>query len=559
MEELSGAKILMESLRREGANEIFGLPGGAILDVYDALIDSGIRHVLMRHEQCAAHAAEGYARASGRTGVCFSTSGPGATNLVTGIADAHMDSCPMVAVTGQVASHLLGNDAFQEADILAITAPITKHGFQPRSPSEIPGMIKSAFYIANTGRKGPVVVDIPKDVQKKACVPVYPEQVYLRGYKPKMQGHPQQIKKAVELLCASERPLILAGGGVVLSGASAELLALAERFLIPVSTTLMGKGSIPEEHPLAVGMVGMHGRKAANRLVQECDLLLAIGCRFSDRTTGSISGFAPNAKIVHIDIDSAEIGKNVRYELPIVGDAKLVLKEILAMAQEPRLNKAWSEKVTEFAKDCACSLGHDEMPINPKRVIGEINGMLDRSTIVTTEVGQCQMWAAHFLKVMQPRQFISSGGLGTMGFGFPAAIGAKVASPSSQVIDVAGDGSFLMVAQDLATCVEENIPVTVAVMDNGWLGMVKQWQELFYGKRYSATNLGRSPDFVKLAEAFGAKGIRVSRPSEIKEALLAGKDSSVPVVIDIAIDPSEHILPMVKMGSHVGDMMGCRK
>ena len=557
VDEISGAEILIGSLEREGTKHVFGLPGGAMLDIYDALLEKGIRHILVRHEQCAAHAAEGYSRAIGKTGVCFSTSGPGATNLVTGIADAYLDSCPLVAVTGQVPSHLLGNDAFQEADILAITAPMTKHGFQARRASEIPDIVKSAFHIASSGRQGPVVIDIPKDVQKERCIPVYPETVRLRGYKPKMRGHPQQIKKMIELIGECRMPLILSGGGVISSGASREVCAFAERFLIPVATTLMGKGSIHEMHPLSVGMVGMHGKKIANKLVQECDLLIAIGCRFSDRTTADPATFAPNAKVVHIDIDSAEIGKNVRHDIPIVGDAGLVLRELLSTPFDAGRSEAWSLKIREFAKECECSLDHDSVPINPKRVIHEINQLLDKETIVTTEVGQCQMWAAHFLKTLKARQFISSGGLGTMGFGFPAAIGAKVACPSTHVIDIAGDGSFLMVAQDLATCIEENIPVTVVVMNNGWLGMVKQWQELFYEKRYSGTALGKSPDFVKLAQAFGAKGIDVSRPSDIREAVASGIGSRVPVVIDVQIDPSEHILPMVKMGSHIGDMMGC--
>jgi len=560
---MNGAAALMESLVKEKTKVIFGIPGGAILDVYNevANYEKEIRHVLMRHEQCAAHAAEGYAKALDVPGVCFATSGPGATNLVTGIADAYCDSVPVVAITGQVSTALLGNDAFQEADIVGITIPITKHNFQIRSPDEIATTVRSAFHIANTGRKGPVLVDFPKDIQQMECEYEYPREIKFRGYNPNLTGHPKQIKRAAEEILRSEAPVILAGGGVIASNASMEVIALAEALMVPVATTLMGKGTIPETHPLSVGMVGMHGRKAANKLVQDADVLVAIGCRFSDRTTGKVAGFAPKAKIIHIDIDTAEIGKNVRADLPIVGDAKIILADLLKTIANAKgkVAESWKEKVNALMKECACDTDFGSAPINPRKVMFEINRILDDRTTIVTEVGQCQMWAAHFIRVKNPRQFISSGGLGTMGFGFPASIGAKVALPQNHVIDVAGDGSFLMTAQDLATCVENGIAPTVVVMNNGWLGMVKQWQELFYSRRYSATKLGKSPDFVKLAEAFGAKGIRVERPGDMAGALEESKRSDVATVIDVAIDPDEHILPMVATGRSLSDMMECKK
>lgn len=560
---IKGAAALMESLVKEKAKVIFGIPGGAILDVYNEIVsyEKDIRHVLMRHEQCAAHAAEGYARALDVPGVCFATSGPGATNLVTGIADAYCDSVPVVAVTGQVASPLIGNDAFQEADIVGITLPITKHSFQIRSPDEIAYSVKAAFHISNTGRKGPVLIDFPKDLQQKECEYEYPKEIKFRGYNPNLVGHPKQIKKAAEEILRSEMPVILAGGGVISSNAAGEVVALAEALIIPVATTLMGKGTIPDTHPLSVGMVGMHGRKAANKLIQESDLVIAVGCRFSDRTTGKVGGFAPKAKMIHIDIDTAEVGKNVRADIPIVGDAKSIVKDLMRTiaSSKGKVTEQWKDKVRELVKECECDFDFPGVPIKPQKVMHEINRIIGDRTTIVTEVGQCQMWAAHFLRMKHPRQFISSGGLGTMGFGFPASIGAKVALPDNHVIDVAGDGSFLMTAQDLATCVENGIAPTVVVMNNGWLGMVKQWQELFYDKRYSATSLGKSPDFVKLAEAFGAKGIRVEKPGEIAPALEESRRSDVATVINVAIDPDEHILPMVASGKSLSEIMECRK
>ncbi len=557
---MKGAEAIVRSLEKEGVKHIFGILGGAIMEVYDVLYDkTDIRHILMRHEQCAAHAAEGYARASGRVGVCMATSGPGATNLVTGITDAHMDSTPLVAFTGQVPVNLIGNDAFQEADIVGITMPITKHNFQITNVDDIPKIIKSAFKIASTRRPGPVLVDLPKNVQQEELKKFnYPKDVELPGYKVvKSGGHPKKLKELAKMLLDAERPLILAGGGVILSNASKELVTLAESLRIPVATTLMGKGCFPEDHPLALGMVGMHGRKAANLMVTECDVLFAIGVRFSDRVTANVEYFAPNAKIIHADIDASEIGKNVSVELPIVGDAKLILQNVIRITQKLKVKgrSEWNKKLKEFKKEFSPVYDYDDIPIKPQRVMKELNLIIDNKTIITTEVGQCQMWAAHYLNIKNPRTFITSGGLGTMGFGFPAAIGAKIAKPEFKVIDVGSEGSFLMTGQDLATCVVENIPVIVVLLDNRYLGMVKQWQDLFYGKRRSHTYLGEVPDFLKYAEAFNAEGILVEKPSEIKPALLEAIKSDKPSLIDIRVDSDESILPMVKPGGRLDNMI----
>jgi len=546
---ISGAKALVKALEREKVEVIFGIPGGATIPFYDELYDSSIRHILVRHEQVAAHAADGYARASGNVGVCCATSGPGATNLTTGIANAHMDSVPIVALTGQVPTAMIGKDAFQEADTVGITMPITKHNFQLRSVEEIPTVIKMAFKIAKTGRPGPVLIDIPKDVQEKEGEVTFPKDVVIPGYKPTIKGNINQIKRAAKLIVNAERPIIMAGGGVILSDASQELKTLAEMFFIPVVTTLMGKGCFPETHPLALGCIGMHGRKVANYAINDSDLIIAVGCRFSDRSTGAVSLFAPEAKIIHIDIDPAEIGKNVRADLPIVGDAKSVLTDLISCLKGIRKEKTeWAKKVEKFKKEFAPFMDYDQVPMHPARVMKEITKVLSSDDIITTEVGQCQMWASHFLPREKPRTFLSSGGLGTMGFGFPAALGAKVAKPETNVIDIAGDGSFLMVCQDLATAVEEKIPVVVAVLDNRYLGMVRQWQELFFDRRYSSTFLGEIPDFVKLAEAFDARGIRVTKPEEVAPAVKEGFESDKVTVLDIIVDKEANILPMVPPG-----------
>ncbi len=557
---MKGAQAIVRSLEEQGVKDMFGILGGSILDVYDVLYDSGPRHILMRHEQCAAHAAEGYARASGEVGVCIATSGPGATNLVTGIADAHADSVPIVAITGQVPVSLIGNDAFQEADIVGITMPITKHNFQITDPDDIPATIRAAFKIASTRRQGPVLVDLPKDVQQAELKKkfVYPSDVDLPGYKDiKKTVHSLPVNDASKLLMNAQRPVILAGGGVISSNAGRELLTLAHSLGIPVATTMMAKGCVPEDHPLSLGVVGMHGRKAANLMVSSCDVLFAIGCRFSDRVTGNVRYFAENAKIIHADIDAAEIGKNVDIDIPIVGDAKVVLREILKVTGELKKKgkTEWTKKLATFKKEYAPSYDFDEKPIKQQRVMKELNGFIDDKTIITTEVGQCQMWAMHYLDMKNPRTFISSGGLGTMGFGFPAAIGAKVAKPDFNVIDVGSEGSFLMTGQDLATCVKDDIPLTVLLLDNRYLGMVMQWQDIFYGKRRSNTYLGEIPDFVKYAEAFGANGIRVETPKDISPALKEAKASGVPCIIDVVVDTDNHVLPMMRPGGRLDEMI----
>jgi len=559
---MKGSEALIKSLIKEGAKHMFGILGGSILDVYDALYDTDpkdLRHVLMRHEQCAAHAAEGYAKASGKVGVCMATSGPGATNLVTGIADAHCDSTPMVAITGQVKVSSIGNDAFQEADIVGITMPITKHNFQITDPDKIASSVKAAFTIASSRRQGPVLIDLPKDMQQKELLKKfeYPKEVTLPGYKATVGGgHPNQIKEAARLLTNAERPVILAGGGVTSANASRELIALAESLNIPVATTLMGKSCFPEDHPLSLGLIGMHGRKTANLMITECDVLFAIGCRFSDRVTANPTHFAPNAKIIHADIDSAEIGKNVRFDIPIVGDAKLILQGINTVVGKLKTKEGpWQEKMRKFKKEYAPFYDYDDKPIKPQRVMKELNSLIDEKTIITTEVGQCQMWAAHYLDIKHARNFITSGGLGTMGAGFPMAIGAKIARPDCKVIDVGSEGSFLMTGQDMATCVVEDIPLTVVLLDNRYLGMVKQWQDLFYNKRYSHTYLGEVPDFVKYADAFGAKGILVEKPSEIKEALKKAVKSNKPYIVDIKVDPHECTLPMVPPAGRIDQMI----
>ncbi len=547
---ITGAKALVKALEKEKVEVIFGIPGGATIPFYDELYDSNIRHILVRHEQVAAHAADGYARAGNKVGVCCATSGPGATNLTTGITNAYMDSVPIVALTGQVPTAMVGKDAFQEADTIGITMPITKHNFQLRKVEEIPTIIKMAFKIARTGRPGPVLIDIPKDVQEKEGEITFPTDVVIPGYKPTVKGNIKQIKNAAKLIVNAERPIILAGGGIILSNASQELKTLAEMLLIPVVTTLMGKGCFPETHPLALGCIGMHGKKAANYAVNDCDLLIAVGCRFSDRSTGAVSLFAPEAKIIHIDIDPAEIGKNIRVDLPIVGDAKSVLSDLISCLKEIKKKEKteWAKKVKKFKKEFAPFMDYEQVPMHPARVMKEITKVLSSDDIITTEVGQCQMWASHFLPREKPRTFLSSGGLGTMGFGFPAALGAKVAKPEVNVIDIAGDGSFLMVCQDLATAVEEKIPVVVAILDNRYLGMVRQWQELFFDKRYSSTFLGEIPDFVKLAEAFDAKGIRVTKPEEVAPAVKEAFESDKVTVLDIIVDKEANILPMVPPG-----------
>ena len=553
MAEITGAEALIESLENEGVEVIFGYPGGSVLPIYDELYDASIRHVLVRHEQAAAHAADGYAQATGRTGVCIATSGPGATNLVTGIATAYMDSVPLVAITGQVPRSLIGGDAFQEADITGITLPITKHNYLVKDVEDLPRIIKEAFYIASTGRPGPVLIDIPKDVTTDTLEFRYPQKINLRGYMPPKGVDVEQLREAAQLILRSERPVIYAGGGVIISNASSELLSLAETIMAPVTTTLMGKGAFPDTHPLSIGMPGMHGTKYANYAIQESDLIIAVGARFDDRVTGKLESFAPNAKIIHIDIDPAEIGKNARVDIPVVGDARAALSRLTGLVKEeqPRTG-AWIDRIKKWKEEFPLQYKRDGL--KPQYVVECINELYP-DAIITTEVGQNQMWAPQYFNCTRPRTFITSGGLGTMGYGFPAAIGAKVGVPDATVIDIAGDGSFQMNSQELATAVQNNVPVVVAILNNGYLGMVRQWQELFFERRYSATIIEESVDFVKLAEAYGALGLRVKEPEDVKAALKEAVDSGRPCIIDFIVERTENVSPMVPAGAAINEIL----
>jgi len=552
---IPGARALIKSLEAEGVDTIFGYPGGQILPVYDELYDSSIRHILVRHEQAAAHAADGFARATGRVGVCLATSGPGATNLVTGIATAYMDSVPMVAITGQVPTKLIGNDAFQEADITGITIPITKHNYLIKNAADLPMTIKEAFLVASTGRPGPVLVDLPKDVQSDLMDFEYPKEAKLASYKPTYAGHPLQIKKACDLIEKAERPVLYVGGGAITANAHEEVKQLAESIMAPVTTTLMGKGAFPEDHPLSLGMLGMHGTRYANYAIIDCDLLIAIGARFDDRVTGKIESFAPSAKIIHIDVDPAELGKNVRVDVPIVGDAKAVLKKLNSMLKV-KLTKssAWNQKIQHWKKEYPLDYDKDCSELKPQCIVERLNDLV-KDGIFVTEVGQNQMWAAHYIRCKRPRTFISSGGLGTMGYGFPAAIGAKVGCPDKEVWDIAGDGSIQMNIQELATAVSNDIPVRVAILNNEYLGMVRQWQELFYNRRYSYTDMRGQPDFVKVAEAYGALGIRVEKQGDVKDAIKSAMKSDRPVFIDFRVSREENVFPMVPAGASINEFV----
>ncbi|MCL7475133.1 MAG: acetolactate synthase large subunit [Methanosarcinales archaeon] len=554
---MTGAKALIESLYAEKVEVIFGYPGGVLLPIYDELFDADINHILVRHEQAAAHAADGYARATGKVGVCLATSGPGATNLVTGIATAYMDSIPMVAITGQVPSYMIGNDAFQEANITGITLPITKHNYLVTDVNDLPRIIKEAFHIASTGRPGPVLIDIPKDITTDELDFEYPESVELRGYKPTKTGHKKQIKRAAEVISKAKQPVLYVGGGIIASEASKELLELAQTIKAPVTTTLMGKGAFPDNNPLCVGMPGMHGTKYANYAIQESDVLIAVGVRFDDRVTGKIDSFAPNAQIVHIDIDPAEISKNVRVDIPIVGNAKSVLKMLTEYINEELNGKtnttAWVKKVEKWKKEYPLYY-HKDNTLKPQYIMEQIHELYPDSIIVT-EVGQNQMWAAQYFRYNEPRTFISSGGLGTMGYGFPASMGVKMGKPDKVVFDISGDGSFQMNSQELATVVQNKIPVIVAIFNNGFLGMVRQWQELFFDRRYSFTCIDNSVDFVKLAEAYGALGLRVTKPQEVGPALKEAVESGRPTVIDFVIEREENVYPMVPAGAAINEIL----
>ncbi|MGB4506497.1 MAG: biosynthetic-type acetolactate synthase large subunit [Candidatus Methanoculleus thermohydrogenotrophicum] len=552
----TGARTLIEALRREGVDIIFGYPGGSVLPIYDELYDSSIRHVLVRHEQAAAHAADGYARASGRVGVCLATSGPGACNLVTGIATAYMDSVPVVALTGQVPTGMLGNDAFQESDITGITMPITKHNYLVKDADDLDCVVQEAFYIARTGRPGPVLIDLPKDVTNGPVTGgrAAPGGVSLRGYQPTYEGHVRQIDKALDLIAQAERPLIYAGGGVVHSGASAELLKFVEAAAIPVTTTLMALGAVPGDHPLNLGMLGMHGTQTANYAVTECDLLIAIGARFDDRVTGKIETFAPNAAVIHIDIDPAEIGKNKAVDVPIVGDVKAVLQTLLQRMQRRGDTARWITRINTWRAQYPLRYRDDDR-LRPQYVIQELSDLLKGEAIIASEVGQNQMWTALYYCFRKPRTWLTSGGLGTMGYGFPAAIGAHFARPDLPVFDIAGDGSFQMNIQELGTVAHHTIPVKVVILNNMYLGMVRQWQELFYDRRYAYTELP-PVDFVKIAHAYGIEGIMVDEKEDVLEALQAALATDGPFVLDFRIEREENVFPMVPAGAAINEMIG---
>jgi acetolactate synthase I/II/III large subunit len=554
--ELTGAQAILECLKKEGVHTIFGYPGGQILPFYDALYhEKDIKHILVRHEQGAAHAADGFARATGKVGVCVATSGPGATNLVTGIATAQMDSIPIVAITGQVSTSLLGRDSFQEADITGITIPITKHNYLIKDSKDIPRIFKEAFYIARTGRPGPVLIDVPRDVQNNKIDFKYPEKIDMPSYRPTYEGHPKQIETAAKAIAAAKRPLIYAGGGVIASNASAELTEFAKKCKIPVTTTLMGMGAFPGTDPLCLGMLGMHGTVYANYSVQECDLLIAVGARFDDRVTAHIARFAPKAKHIQIDIDPAEIGKNVRIDIPIVGDIKTVLKVLVEQVSAKDNHAQWLEQIEEWKKKYPLSYKKNG-ELKPEYVIEQIYEATKGDAIITTEVGQHQMWTAMYYKFIKPRTLITSGGMGTMGYGFPAAIGAQMGCPDKVVFDIAGDGSILMNIQEMVTAVNYKVPVKIAVLNNGYLGMVRQWQELLYGKRYSAVDLEQNADLVKVAEAFGAAAIRVTKPEEVKPAIEESlKIKDRPTLIDFKVAREENVLPFVPPGQALNEML----
>lgn len=556
-EVITGSEILLRSLVLEGVECVFGYPGGAVLYIYDAMHGfDDFHHILTRHEQGAIHAADGYARASGNVGVCIATSGPGATNLVTGIATAYMDSVPLVVITGNVVQSAMGTDAFQEADIVGITMPITKHSYLVRNAEDLPRIIHEAFHIANTGRKGPVLIDIPKDVSAaKTLFKPAGGEVSMRGYNPTVAPKKQQVDKMLKAIEEAERPLILAGGGVVYSGAHDELLEFATKTGIPVVTTLLGLGGFPSGNDLWVGMPGMHGAYASNKAIQGSDLLINIGARFDDRVTMKLDGFAPNAKIVHIDIDPAEIGKNVPTDIPIVGDVKTVLEVAIAEAKPAAKAAAWREQLTALKAEFPLTYVDSDTELKPQWVIEMLHDTTNGDAIVTTDVGQHQMWAAQYYKFNKPRSFVTSGGLGTMGFGFPSAIGAQMANPDRVVVSINGDGGMQMCAQELAICAINNIPVKVAIINNQVLGMVRQWQEIIYDNRYSHIDLAGSPDFVKLAEAYGVKGFRASNKEEAREAWEAALRHPGPAVVEFVVRKGENVYPMVTQGNTIDDMI----
>lgn len=558
--ELTGAQVLMKVLEEEGVDTIFGFPGGAVIDIYDEIMNTDIKHILVRHEQGAVHAADGYARATGGVGVCLVTSGPGATNTVTGLASAYMDSIPVVVITGQVPTHLIGNDAFQEVDIVGITRPCTKHNYLVKDPQQLAKTLREAFYIAKSGRPGPVLVDIPKDLGQAKIDYTESKGVHIKSYNPSVKPNKKQLKKVIELVKNAEKPVIFAGGGVVLSKGAAELTAFARATRIPVTASLMGLGAFPGSDPLWLGMIGMHGTYRANMSVGECDLLIAIGVRFDDRVTGKIKTFAEHAQIVHIDIDPTSIRKNVSVAIPVVGDCKralTVLNELFEPESITHLaasREQWLSKIQAW-KDTNPLAYKQEDVIKPQYVIDKLYEITEGKAIITTEVGQNQMWAAQFYHFDEPGHFITSGGLGCMGFGLPAAIGAQAACPDKVVVDVAGDGSIQMNIQEMATAVQYGLPVKIVILNNRYLGMVRQWQELFYECRYACTDMEHAPDFAKLAEAFGAVGLRATTPQEVEPVLREGLTSDKTVIMDFVVDREEGVYPMVPAGASITEML----
>ena len=572
----TGAEILVECLEKEGVEYLFGIPGGVNLPFFDKLYDSKIRVILTRHEHGAAHMADGYARATGRVGVCVATSGPGATNLITGLATANMDSIPLVAITGQVRTDVIGSDAFQEADATGCTRPVTKHNYLVKDVRDLGRIMREAFHVASSGRPGPVHVDVPVDIQRAAVEFSYPEKVSIRSYSPTVQGHPLQIKKAVELISQAERPLFYVGGGVVLSGASDLLRQVAEKAQIPVATTLMANGTMPYDHPLYMGVLGMHGKYATNTAMQKCDLMIACGARFDDRVTGNLAKFSPNSKKIHFDIDPANIGKCVQVDVPVVGDLKLVLQDLLDNLPG-KDHSAWIGQIREWDREHPFSYdkngkGPGEF-VKPQFVIHKLHELTRGEAIISTGVGQHQMWAMQWYPARSPRHFLTSGGLGTMGYGFPASLGAKLAFPKKDVICIDGDGSFQMTMTEMATAIHEKIKVVVIILNNYYLGMVRQWQELFYKERFSGSclttgsgmrtkdnepdpnSLPYIPDFVKFAEAYGALGLRVTRNEDVEPALKRALAETRPVIIDCVIRPNEKVFPMVPAGAGLDDII----
>lgn len=568
---MTGAQIIVESLVREGVKHIFGIPGGACLPIFDAFYGSKVQLVLTRHEQGASHMADGYARSTGKVGVCIATSGPGATNLVTGLATANMDSIPMVAITGQVATHMIGNDAFQEADATGVMRPVTKHNFMVKDIKDLARVMKEAFYIARTGRPGPVHVDVPVDVQKAKTEFIWPSTVNIRSYSPKTIGHPKQVEKAVELIEKAERPLLYVGGGAILSGASEEVMLLAEKADIPVVHTLMANGAFPFDHPNYIGVLGMHGKYSANIAMQKCDVLISCGARFDDRVTGNLSSFSQHSKKIHIDIDPANIGKTVAVDVPLVGDLKTVLKEIVKDVT-PAKHKPWRDQIQEWETKHPFAIKKSKDTLQPQFLIQELHRITKGQAIVATGVGQHQMWAMQWYPCLSPKNFLTSGGLGTMGFGFPSSIGAKFANPDKVVVCIDGDGSFQMTMSEMATVVHEGIKVIVIVINNYYLGMVRQWQELFYKERFSASNLTEkgshsakgdapevgekyTPDFIKFADAYGVPGRRIFKNDDVEGAIKAALEAKGPFLIEAMISPEEKVFPMVPAGAGLDDII----